>query len=130
MDGFAILDTVTLPDMLLAAAGGFFLSFGAVLVSGYLPLRSGALPLPEILARALVLTDAGILVLLAGLLAGYIVVGTAWAPALIVAGLAVLAAPPIFQALPRRWAGGLAALLVLLAASGALAAVLAERLLA
>ena len=102
---------------LLAAFGlaAFIVTAGAVLVSGFLPRQSGPRGGAGALGAVLVYGAAAMLGLL--LLATFsVAVMLPWAVALVVAGLAFLAAPFAVQPLPaevRESRGGLVAVLAL-----------------
>ena len=90
-----VLSSLSLADVLLSAAGGFLLSFGAVALGTALPRRGTYRNAPKgkILSAGLGLT----LLALAGLLIAFVFLISPWAPKLIAAGLGLLAAPPVYQ---------------------------------
>lgn len=90
----------SLADTLLAAAGGGLIGYGGALLSGCFPLGSATFPLPGAFGKALVLVATAAAALLAAGLLAFIFLATAWAPALIAAGIALLAGPLLFQAVP------------------------------
>jgi hypothetical protein len=129
MQETGILAALDMADLALAATGGFLVSYGAVHVSGFLPLGAAPGAGPRMLSSTLVVALLASLAGLAALLVGFILFEASWAPTLIAAGLAVLAAPPVFGALPEAWTGGNIGLIGLVIAAGALILVLGERLL-
>ncbi len=110
------LDAALVAAFALAA---FVLTAGAVLVSGFLPRRSGPKGAGGALGAVLVYGTAAMLVVL--LLATFsAAVMLPWAVALVIAGLAFLAAPFAVQPLPaeaRESRAGLVAVLALSAAA-------------
>lgn len=110
------------PDLLPLAgygAAALVLVVGLVLLAGHLPPAGG------VLRRGLVWLD---LLLLAGLfatLAALAIGRLPWPAAVIAGGLALLAGPLVFQALPRGWRDGTAGLAGLAALSGLLVLLLA-----
>ncbi|MEX0923946.1 MAG: hypothetical protein WD489_03970 [Rhodovibrionaceae bacterium] len=102
-------------DLALAAAGGLLIGFGGAQLSGFYPLGR---MVPTAPGKLMAIATTALLAVMALLLLGFVVVATSWAPALIAAGLALLAGPLVFQALPPRFAAaapGLAASLLLAA---------------
>jgi len=101
------------------ALAAFVVTAGAVLVSGFLPRRSGPAGATGVVGAVLVYGAAAMLALL--LLATFsTAVMLPWAVALLVAGLAFLAAPFAVQPLPaglRESRAGLVAVVALSAAT-------------
>lgn len=97
------------------ALAAFVVTAGAVLVSGFLPRRSGPAGAGGVLGAVLVYGTAAVLAVL--LLATFSAAALLpWAVALVVAGLAFLAAPFAVQPLPaevRESRAGLVAVLAL-----------------
>lgn len=124
------MGSLIITDILLAAAGGLLLGYGAALMSGFFPLGAGAFPLPRRFGRSIVLAVAAALALLVPLLLVFVFVATSWAPALIAAGLAFLAGPLLFQRLPLVLVAGSAGLALAFTLTVALCALLFWRLLA
>lgn len=124
------MGSLMVTDIALAAAGGLLLGYGAALMSGFFPLGAGAFPLPRSFGRSIVLAVATALALLVPLLLAFVFAATTWAPALIAAGLALLAGPLLFQALPPELAAGSAGLALVFPLTIALCALLLWRLLA
>lgn len=117
-----------LGDIALAAAAGLLLGYAGALLSGFYPLGAAADPLHGRPGKALVLAATAAAALLGIGLLGFVFLATAWAPALIAAGLALLAGPLLFQALPPRATAGPAGLGACLLVTAALAALLMRRL--
>lgn len=115
MDSAAAFGFLIPLDLALAAAGGLMIGYGGTQISGCYPLGSVASAAP---GKLLIIAVTALLAVMAVLLLGFVFLATPWAPALIAAGLALLAGPLLFQALsPRLSAGtfGLAASLLLAA---------------
>ena len=123
-------ETVALDHLAIAAACGLLLGYGSVLLSGCFPLSEAPLPKAGLGGKALVLLASASLVLTAILLLGFILFATAWAPALIAAGLALLGGPLLFQGLPQKLSGGLFGLCALIAVQAALLTILTRALIA
>lgn len=114
------VENLDIAGVILSAAGGLLLGYGAALLSGYYPLGQGMLALPGRFGKALALVATAATALLVLLLLGHIFVATGWAPALIAAGLALLGGPLVFQALPSGISTGALGLTLLTLAASAL----------
>lgn len=122
------MGSLIITDILLAAAGGLLLGYGAALMSGFFPLGAAAFPLPRLFGRSIVLVTTAVLTLLIPLLLAFVFAAANWAPALIAAGLALLAGPLLFQALPTEPAMGAPGLTLVFALTTALCTLLLWRL--
>lgn len=122
------MGSLIIMDIVLAAAGGLLLGYGAALMSGFFPLGAAAFPLPRTFGRGVVLVTAAVLALLIPLLLGFVFAAANWAPALIAAGLALLSGPLLFQALPAEPATGAPGLALVFTLTAALCALLLWRL--
>lgn len=128
--GLGLPEPLALDHLAIAAACGLLLGYGGVLLSGCYPLAEAPLPRRGLGGKALVLLASASLLLTALLLIGFIVFATAWAPALIAAGLALLGGPLLFQALPPKLASGFVGLCALIAAQAILLMILTRALIA
>ena len=130
MVGLGLPETLVLDHLAIAAACGLLLGYGSVLLSNCFPLSEAPLPKGSLGGKALVLLASACFALTVVLLIGFILFATAWAPALIAAGLALLGGPLLFQGLPQRLAGGLPGLCALIAAQAVLLTLLTRALIA
>ncbi len=123
-------ENLALNHLAIAAACGLLLGYGSVLLSGCYPLGEAPLPKGSLGGKVLVLLASASLLLTAVLLIGFVIFATAWAPALIAAGLALLGGPLLFQALPPKLASSLLGLCALVAAQAILLTILTRALIA
>ena len=114
------MENLDITGVILSATGGLLLGYGAALLSGYYPLGRGMLALPGRFGKASVLIASAEVALLVLLLLAFIFTATGWAPALIAAGLALLAGPLAFQAMPAGLSTSGAGLGLLVVAAAAL----------
>lgn len=119
------VDGLVIGDLLLASAAGAALMYGALVAAGFAPRDDGAAT--PVGMRLVAWLASGLTGVLAVALAGFIVLATAWAPALIAAGLGLLGGPLIFQAAPARLNNGAAGLAAAVVVAGALGYVLGVR---
>ncbi|MEX2629255.1 MAG: hypothetical protein WD341_04890 [Tistlia sp.] len=118
------LQTIDFAAAGLLALAAAVLAAAVVLLGGFLPLATRPAAQRGLLGGGLLLL-AGLAALLLGAAALRLAVERlAVAPAVIAGGLGLLFGPLLFQLLPRQLRDGLAGLLLVLAAGGALALLL------
>lgn len=129
MDSAGVFEFLGSLDFALALAGGLLTGFGAAQFSGFYPLRSSPLAPAGSPGKILILTASGLLIVMTLLLLAFIFLATAWAPALIAAGLALLAGPLLLQALPPQFAAGTFGVTLSLLSAAALSVLFLRRLI-
>jgi hypothetical protein len=93
---------------------------GAVQVAGFFPLRDLPPELSSPGVRTLIIGDAAVLLALLGSALFVATRGLGWPLTVIIAGLAILAGPLLFQAMPRSWRDGRSGLAALFGAGVAI----------